>query len=351
MFVIIDGSSMLQTCFYSTLPFYYYRAKSSKERRRALDRLMRSPDGECVNGAYAMTRSLIALYEKYMPEQMAVAWDSRSNFRKTMYKNYKSGRAAMLPELGGQFPVMKRILKMAGIPQFEAEGFEADDVIATLCRQVDSPARIYSKDADLLQLVSDRVRVWLVTKKAEGMYKEIGINPKSLNLLPNVFEFTPPLVEKFYGVKPERLPDKVALMGDRSDSIPGVYGIGDKAAAQIIKTFGSIEAMYARLEALPEEKDRLALFIQHDLRCSWLDTLFQEPSSEDDIVGKRAVILSKMLAKLCNDIEELEHVDGETVRFSLDVDGLRAACEEYGFEGLLAKKELVKKEFQKALFV
>ena len=301
MFVIIDGSLVLSTAFYATLPPMFYRAKTPKARSNVLSQVTRTLSGEIANGVLGMTRILFNLVEKVQPEYLAVAWDvdREETFRKKLYPGYKSKRAFTLPELRSQFGLMQRLLSELGIAQYRVEGYEANDVIATLAKKFEDqvPVKIYSKDQDLLQLVSQQTTMWLITKKHQDLCASVGINRQSANIPDNVFELTPDIVQRLYGLCPGQLSDVKALMGDKSDNIPGVYGIGEKTAIQLVQVFGSVESLYSTLEAMDID-EQVKTFKSLKIGLSHLDRLLAVPQAKDDLVGKMAALLSKKRVKL-----------------------------------------------------
>ena len=247
--LLVDGSSMLHSCFFGTVPKEYYRAKTPEERRFILPRIMQTRSGVFTNGVYAMSKSLKNLVERCKPGYMAVAWDvSRETFRRGIYAEYKANRAETAPELKSQFAIMQEILRVAGVKQFMDPNLEADDFLGSLSKQFEkqTPVYIYTKDQDALQLVSDYTRVWLITSKSEEFKKIFG-NPSSF--VPNgAFEFTPVFVKEIYGLEPTQIVDKKALEGDPSDNIPGVKGVGEKASIPLLQEYGTVEEIYNQLE-------------------------------------------------------------------------------------------------------
>ncbi len=245
--LIIDGSSILTTCFFATVPREYYYGKTLEEKQAALSRVMKTSTGICVNGVYAAMKSLTKLLNNQKPSHLAVAWDiTRDTFRRKIYPEYKGNRAETVPELKSQFILMQEILEEANIQQFMDANLEADDLIGSLAKQFEQqlPTYIYTKDQDCLQLVSDYTRLWLNTGKADELKKEYKIS----GIPDNCFEFTPTYVKEVYGLDPIQIIDKKALEGDTSDNIPGVKGVGEKACVPLLQEFGTIEMIYEALE-------------------------------------------------------------------------------------------------------
>ena len=219
--LVLDGNSILNRAFYGI-------------------KLLTTKDGRFTNGIYGFLSILLRLRDECQPDGIAAAFDLRApTFRHKMFDGYKAGRKPMPPELAQQMPVLKDLLRALGFAVVEQEGYEADDVLGTfarLCEQDDDwQCFIATGDRDALQLVSPETTVLLASTK---MGK------------PVTTRYTPEKVREDYGVTPQQLIDVKALMGDSSDNIPGVAGVGQKTAGNLIARFGSIDAIYADLDAL-----------------------------------------------------------------------------------------------------
>lgn len=217
-FIIIDGNSLLYRAFYA-LP------------------LLQNRRGEHTNAIYGFTNMLLKLLEEEKPDYVAVAFDPpKPSFRVRIDQSYKAQREKTPAELGEQIQRTRELLEAMRIPVFEVEDFEADDVIGTLA---DHFARekhlvtVVSGDADLLQLVGDRITV-LLTKK--------GISQME--------RYDQALLKEQYGLSPEQVIDFKALKGDPSDNIPGVPGIGDKTARSLLEKYGTLEKIYENIDQL-----------------------------------------------------------------------------------------------------
>ena len=234
--IIIDGNSLINRAYY------------------AMQRPMITKEGIYTQGIYGFVNMLQKLEKDYEPEYITVAFDLKApTFRHLEYEEYKAGRKAMPPELVIQMPLMKDVLHAMNIKTLELEGFEADDVIGTVAREaeaLDISPLIVTGDRDALQLASDKTTV-LITKK--------GITDFEL------FDFDK-MVET-YGLTPTQFIDLKGLMGDKSDNIPGIPGVGEKTGQKLLAQFGSVEEMVAhtdeianaKLRAKVEENAQLAL--------------------------------------------------------------------------------------------
>jgi DNA polymerase-1 len=194
--------------------------------------------GEPTAGTYGFVSVLLRLLEQERPEYLAVSFDTGRTFRDDLYPEYKATREKMPEDLRSQIERIRQVVAAFGIPILEAEGFEADDVLATVARRAAAEGvrvEIITGDRDLLQIVDDSVHVQLSGQK-----------------LSEAVDYGPAEVEARFGLPPEQVVDYKALVGDTSDNIPGVRGIGEKTAASLLREHGSLEAIYAHLEAIPE---------------------------------------------------------------------------------------------------
>lgn len=247
--MVIDGNSIVNRAFYGLPP-------------------LTTKSGNHTNAVYGFLTILMRLIELEAPEGICVAFDLKApTFRHEKYAEYKAQRKGMPEELAEQMPLLKTVLDTMKVPRYELEGYEADDLIGTISVIADKAGCdtvIVTGDRDDLQLITDRVKVDLVATKAGG---------------PITKEYTPDVFKEEYGFEPKRLVDHKALMGDSSDNIPGVAGVGQKTASDLICRFGTIEDIYADLENLDIksgvrkklEDDRESAFMSHDLATIKLD--------------------------------------------------------------------------------
>lgn len=205
-----------------------------------------SSDGTPTNALFGFLRMLFALLDQEQPDAVVVAFDAHApTFRHESFEAYKANRAAMPDELRAQIPIIHRVLDDFGVPRMETPGFEADDIIGTLSKQAERSGwktLIITGDNDSLQLVSD------VT--------EVLVNNRGVT---EVTRYTPETVCQKIGVSPGQVTDVKALMGDTSDNIPGVPGIGEKTASALIQEFGSLEDVLSHVESVKRPAQRKAL--------------------------------------------------------------------------------------------
>jgi DNA polymerase I len=202
----------------------------------ALPEELATTEGFPTNALLGFTNMLFKLLSDYRPKGVAVAWDTRAVHRHELSEDYKSDRRPMPDLLGEQFPFFRPIVEAFGYRNLEFEGWEADDVIATLATRADEEGIrtvVVSTDRDAFQLVSDNV-VLMMTPRGVA----------------DVNVYTPDRVEARYGIRPDQIPDFIGLKGDTSDNIPGVPGIGDKTAGQLIAQYGSLEEVLQHVDDL-----------------------------------------------------------------------------------------------------
>ncbi|MBE6758170.1 MAG: DNA polymerase I [Ruminococcaceae bacterium] len=247
--MVIDGNSLMNRAFYGI-------------------RLLTTADGRFTNAVVGFLNMLDKLRREAQPDGVAVAFDVHApTFRHKMYDEYKAGRHAMPEELRQQMPVIKEILPLMGCAVLEAEGFEADDILGTLARAATEQGGecvLATGDRDAFQLISERVTVLLAATRA-GQPETVVMDEAALR-------------EK-YGLSPAQMIDLKALMGDASDHIPGVAGVGEKTALSLMQQFGGVEALYAALDTA-------------DLRPALRQKL---------IDGRESAFLSRTLGTICTD--------------------------------------------------
>lgn len=333
--LLVDGSSLLSTSFYGTVPQEFFRAKTEEDRDRAMKKLLKTKNGEYTNGVFTMMKILEKIIKKQQPTHLAVAWDvNRETFRRQEYPEYKAQREETRPELRKQFQLTQEVLTSMGIAQFWVNGYEADDVIGSLAHHFKEslPVFILSKDQDVLQLVDDRVRVWLVTSKCKEMREEVGLKDEVYNIPDGTFEFTPTYIEHFYQITPQQIIDKKAIEGDSSDNIPGVKGVGETSVIPLLKEFGTVEAIYEYLE---ENDESVAKDFFKSLGIKRSPINFLLKTSESDLVGKEAALLSKKLATIHLSVPGMQEVRLEDLVLQINSQGRKTIYERLEFQSLL----------------
>ena len=263
--MILDGNSIINRAYYGV-------------------RLLTTRDGLYTNAIFGFLNILEKLRNEEQPDALAVAFDLKApTFRHLQYDGYKATRHAMPEELAQQMPWMKDVLRAMNIPIFECEGWEADDILGTagkICAASGWDCVIVTGDRDSLQLVAEHVSVKLVVSKG-------GQTNSTL--------YTPELFEAEYGFAPIHMIDLKSLMGDSSDNIPGVAGVGQKTATQLLVQYGTLDGVYAHLDELKDslrkklEAGRENAYLSYGLatiRCDAPvdfrpeDCLVQEPDND-----------------------------------------------------------------------
>jgi DNA polymerase I len=205
------------------------------------DANLRASSGEPTYAVFGFAQILLTALQEYQPDYVAVAFDVGRTFRDDLYAEYKAGRAETPAEFHPQLERIRQLVTTLNIPIYTAEGYEADDVIGTLSRQAtaqDIETLILTGDTDTLQLVDEHVRVVLA-------------NPYGQKTTTTLYDLSH-VQERYKGLKPHQLADLRGLKGDKSDNIPGVAGIGDTGALNLLAEFGTIENLYAHLEESPK---------------------------------------------------------------------------------------------------
>ena len=294
--LVIDGNSIINRAFYGI-------------------KLLTTKDGQYTNAVYGFINILNKLLDTENPDSVAVAFDLKApTFRHKMYTEYKAGRKGMPEELHSQMPIMKQWLNLAGYTYIECEGFEADDILGTLarhCEETRNECVISTGDRDSLQLVSDKTRVLLA---ATRMGKTEIINYDKAALF-----------EK-YGLSPQEMIELKALMGDSSDNIPGVAGVGEKTATDLITRYHSIDYIYENIDSLE---------IKEGVRKKLID-------------GKESAYLSRTLGTICKeapidcDLEKLKIKPAKKQELSRLMTGLEffKLMEKMGIEPSVGQTEM-----------
>lgn len=221
--VLIDGNSLLNRAYYATPVFT-------------------TKDGQPTNAIFGFVKLMLKIIGDLKPEYLAVAFDLKApTFRHKMYDGYKATRKPMPPELAAQVAPLKSLLSAMKIAMFEKGGLEADDIVGTLSNRFDVHSYVYTGDRDSYQLVDEKTDVFFTKRGVSDLLKLDKDN-----------------FEAEVGVKPRQIIDLKALMGDKSDNIPGVPGIGEKTALNLVQTYGSLDGVYENIDGIKgATKDKL----------------------------------------------------------------------------------------------
>lgn len=243
--VLIDGNSIIYRAFFALPP-------------------LTNGAGLHTNAVYGFTNMLLRVLEEEKPTYLLVAFDAgKMTFRHQEYEDYKGGRQKTPPELSEQFPLLKELLQAMNVSAFELDGYEADDIIGTLTKRADEEgleALVVSGDKDMLQLVSERVTV-AVTRK--------GITETE--------KYDPAAIKERYELTPSQMIDLKGLMGDASDNIPGVPGVGEKTALKLLHQYGSVEGVLEHVEELKGKmKENIQTHADSARMSKKIATIFRE---------------------------------------------------------------------------
>lgn len=231
--VLIDGHALVYRAYF------------------ALPTDMATSSGELTNAVFGFASMLLNVFRDEQPEYLAVTFDRGLTGRDVAYSEYKANRASMPSDLHIQMERIRELLQVMRIPTYEVEGFEADDVLAALAAQATEKGLdvlIVTGDTDTFQLIGPRVRVMMPRRSFGDTI---------------VYDVT--RVRERYGLEPQQLIDYKALIGDTSDNVPGVRGVGDKTATKLMQEYGSLEAIYENLEKISSARFRKALEDNRDI--------------------------------------------------------------------------------------
>lgn len=315
-FVIVDGSSMLSTCYYAVLPREIMFAKTEEEKKKHYGRILHAQDGTYTNAIFGMLKMVVSLMKRQQPEYVAFVFDkTRDTFRRELYPAYKGNRGDTPEPLKSQFVLMEQILEEIGFQVLYSDEYEADDYAGSLVYKFRSqlPIVVMTKDHDYLQLVSDQygVRAWMVQtrqEKADELYQKYyafyGGSKVGIQLPEKVFEFTARAVLGEEGVMPEQIADLKGIQGDTSDNIPGVKGVSS-AAPPLLREYKTVEGIYRAIREAEENKKTLK-----ELQDFWKTSLGISRSpykaltktEGEELCGEKAALLSKRLATIKTDI-------------------------------------------------
>lgn len=246
--LVLDGNSILNRAFYGI-------------------KLLTTKNGEYTNAIYGFLTMMSKILADTTPDGVAIAFDLKQpTFRHKKYDGYKANRHGMPNELASQLPIIKELLKALGYRLIECAGFEADDILGTLaraCENTNNECIVATGDRDSLQLVSDNVKVRLITTK-------------------NVVTYDNEKILEEYGVTPKQLIDIKAIQGDTSDNIPGVKGIGQKGASDLITRFNNLDYIYENLDTI-DIKPAMRKKLEEGKESAYLSRFLGEISREAPI--------------------------------------------------------------------
>ena len=313
--LLIDGHSLIHRAYH------------------AYPKTLATGTGELTNAVYGFTNILLTAINEVQPTHLAVTFDlPKPTFRQAMFVGYKRSRVKPDDELITQIPRVKEVVKTLNIPIYEVEGFEADDVIGTLCRQAEGKkVVILTSDRDLMQLIRDDTVV--VQLPAKGKIPAKTVNESDfLN---------------GWGFAPKLLPDYKALAGDQSDDIPGVGGIGQKTAKLLVSSFGAVNDIYISLGISPTQVQSSKFKVQsYSSKLKITETIIKKLAD-----GQDSAQLSKQLATI--DINVPIQLDWEQTQIhEYDKEKVLKLFDELQFKTLVRKlpNDKFEQSIQDALF-
>ncbi|MGI6153762.1 MAG: DNA polymerase I [Christensenellaceae bacterium] len=273
---------------------------------------MRDSQKRPVNAVYGFFSMLFKIVEEYAPTRMVVAFDMREKtFRHEVFAEYKAGRRKTPEDLNEQFPLLKRALDIVGVRYVECEGYEADDILgafSSMAEQDGVRTYIFTGDKDELQLIDSMVSV-VLTKKGVSDIRQMTVDE----------------LQKEWGITPAQVTDLKGLMGDSSDNIPGVAGVGEKTALKLLHEYGTVESLYEHIEELPKNK------------------LYEKL-----VAGKESAFLSKQLATINRDVPMEETLD--SLGFAgFSKSEIEELCSEFGFRSFMKRFEIERTEEEPAM--
>ena len=338
MFYIIDGSSLLTTMFFANLPKEIMFAKEMSEKEKYFYKILKSSKGVYTNAIYGFFRTFMKILREQKPEYLAVCWDkTRDTFRRRIYPDYKGNRAETLEPLKQQFELCQEMLEKMNVKQFSSDEYEADDFSGTLSKLFENSVKvgIMTKDNDYLQLASENTTILMMhssADKTKELYDKYNMRHEDYPFAPErTFPFTPELIKKEFGVDAVNINSLKALMGDASDNIKGVPGIGPATATALIAKYKTVDGLYSELHGKNEKelKELAASFkTELSIKRSPINYLIKE--SDTELVGEKAARLSEMLATIKRDIEL--DVSLEDLRLNINREAAIAEFDELEFK-------------------
>lgn len=347
--LIIDGSSMLTTNYFATLPPQVKMAKTDEEREANYHRIMRSPDGRYTNAVFTTLKMVKKILDDvYGFTHLVICFDkTRDTFRRKIDPNYKANRKPTQKPLKQQFILMEEVFERIGIKVMYSDEYEADDLAGSIAKQYCNEfqsVRIMTKDGDYYQLASDseNIRLWMIQTKKEsaleaidrnaGFFFAAGDRQEEVNAIyektpNNVVEYTEEYVFAEKGVYPNLIVDLKAIEGDASDNIPGVKNVSS-AAAPLLNEYGSLEGIYEAIdecEGVAKKEKELAAFWKEKLEI-------KRSPIKAMLAGREDAFLSRKLAEIKTDIEL--NICLDDMKIAVNEKELKVVCKELGIKSL-----------------
>jgi DNA polymerase-1 len=344
MYIIIDGSSMLSTNYYGTLPREMLFAKTDEEKEKLYPKIMQSPDGKYTNGVFTSLKQILQMIKQQKPDGIVVVLDrSRNTFRRELYTEYKAQRGGTPAPLKEQFGTFAEALAEMNIPVYSSDRYEADDLAGAIAKKLEAADRecvLISGDKDYYQLVTTQTSLWrIIPSTAKEKYEKVyGINfdeySTANNLPVGIFETKygdGVLAEgEIVDLNPEQFVDYLAVVGDKSDNIPGVDRVGPKTIIPLLREYGSLQNIYSVIK-FAEKAGKTK-----ELAAEWKSNLGIKISPINAFLkNEENAKLSQKLAQIETNINE---IPSDISAYSLNVnnDGLNNVIDIYAMESLRA---------------
>lgn len=341
--LIIDGSSLLATSYYSTLPKALRKEKDAD--RQALlfeDLLPKDPQGRYINAVekFFSTINTIETYQR--PTHLVICWDSgRNTFRKEMWPKYKSNRSETPLPLKEQFQTAIDLCEQLGIPQVMDARYEADDFAGSIAKAMEPymDVRILTRDKDYFQLITERTKIWYGMADLEKV-RELRKRYAIKAMPSRVIEVDRNLLISEFGYCPESVPMIKALFGDVSDNIPGVSGMGENRSVSLAQHYYDLDALYRDIDRNSSRKGR------ENLRRKWRSwgilrnpyTVLVKPATASRSSARDMARLCYVLGKIKTDIDLFDYLEEgylpELLRYSFDLDRIDALLTQYNIQAV-----------------
>lgn len=342
MYIIIDGSSMLSTNYYGTLPREMLYAKTDEDKAKLYPKIMQTSGGVYTNGVFTSVKQILEMIQQQNPEGIIVVLDrSRNTFRRELYADYKAQRVSTPAPLKEQFTTFADVLTEMGIPVYSSDRYEADDLAGAIAKKLEDANKncvLISADKDYYQLVSEQTSLWRIIPSTARAKYETAYNMNfdeytaSHNLPASMFEtkYGDGILAEgaFCMLNPEQFVDYLAVVGDKSDNIPGVDRVGPMTIIPLLLEYGSLDNIYAVIDfAVQNDKTK-------ELAKEWKDKLAIKTNPINAFVKHKAdALLSRNLAKIETNIDEIP-ADSKSYDLNIDKAGLARVIKEYEFASL-----------------
>ena len=300
--LIIDGSSMLATNYYATIPNEIKFAKTDEEKEKHYDKILHAPDGTYTNAIMGMCRMIANIVEEGDFDNIVTVFDKsrKTTFRRKMYPEYKAQRSETPAPLKQQMILIQQILSDAGFPVLMCDEYEADDLAGSVAQKYKEnyEVSLMTKDRDYLQLVDDQYGVKCLimsdNDKASAFRLKYGHKEPEEKFMKSIMDFDAAAVFGEKGVYPVQIPCLKSLEGDTSDNIPGVKGVSETTAAALLRYHGTTAHLYADIDAVKDNKDSLA-----GLVSVWKEELgIKRSPLKALLAGEESAVMSEKLATI-----------------------------------------------------